>query len=204
MSAAEPVVDTSHIERADDAAFFTWAWGIYKRGRKPEGEFDLDSGKFKPTERESTLWTGGLGKSAQPNTTPRGIKAFMSWQHVWKLCRRARNGGAVPPDIEESFKTAFGKINAKYITAAVDEALKRETQQHVAKQRAEEKLAKKLEARSTAARILHREKQIERLDKLIKKRESQIAALQSRKSTATRSLSALKRSQEKQEKESGS
>lgn len=178
--------DTTHLKKADDAAFLEWAQKVHKRRRKPEGEFAGATGKITPTARETTRYSAN-GGARTPDIRPVSPRTLQSWGHVYSLCLRARLGGDVPPDIAESFKKDYGPINAARMGAAVDAALKRESDAHEARERVKRAQEKALAARSTEARLAKQQAKVKRLNTRIK-------YLETLRAKTNRSVSALERS----------
>ena len=92
----------------------------------------------------------------------------------------------MPVDIEEGFKTTYGKIHERRMLFAVKDAMKREDEQHVAAQREKREAEKKAAANTTDARIVHKLALIKNLERKIKTLTSKVKAHK-------RSIAGLKR-----------
>jgi hypothetical protein len=193
MESAEPMTtvepNTKHLEKAEHRAQVEWWRRLINRKRKAEGTFDGDTGKFTPSENEAPRKFRDDSTSEEyatiPDLTPRQPGYFHKSHHIWNLVQRACRGEQVPADIATSFLDEYGKIHEKHMKGAVAGAMKREDEAHVKKQREIKRAAKEAEAKSTAARIAHKEE-------LIKNLQRKVRLLETKIQKHRRSISALK------------
>ncbi len=170
------------LEKAEINACTLWARKIHSRGRKPEGLID-EAGSWLPSEREDFN-----------NTKKRSARSYQTWQHIWRLCRRAQQGLDVPMDIGLGFKLDYPGIHEKVYVEAVNARLRAETKEHMATQRQLAKAEKAAAAKTPQAKIEKRVKQLAALERKLKKVKAHEKLLLTRMSRVRRSISALNRS----------